>query len=269
MYNGAAHISECIQSVLDQTFEDFELVLVDDASDDDTMSIVRSFDDPRIRIVENPTRLGPEGNWNAALHESSGRYVKLLSHDDVIYPTCLERQVSVLDDDPELRWVTVQRDIRDGDSDILKRDWGLAGLSGRIGPATAFPRLVRSGKNIFGEGVCVLFRRDAATELGGFDGRLGYVIDLDLWSRLLFTGPAYALSETLAAFRVSSGQWSIKLARHQSSQLRQLFAEIRAVPESSVSRFDAAVGWITAGLMARLRRIAYFGLRLRSRLARR
>ncbi|MCH8899611.1 MAG: glycosyltransferase family 2 protein, partial [Acidobacteria bacterium] len=89
MYNGADHISECIESVLAQTYADFELVLVDDASGDGTVEVARSFDDARIRIIENSERLGAAGNWNAALHHSRGTYVKVLSHDDVIYPTCL------------------------------------------------------------------------------------------------------------------------------------------------------------------------------------
>ncbi len=265
MYNRADHIGECIDSVLQQTFTDFELVLIDDASTDRTVEIARSFDDDRIRIIENPQRLGAEGNWNAALEHSRGVYVKVLSHDDVIYPTCLERQVAVLEADPELLWVTVRRDILDGDSRVLVRDRGLRGLSGKLEAPGIFRVLIRSGTNIFGEGAAVLMRRDAAMTAGGFDGRRGYVIDLDLWTRLLLDGPAYAIGETLAVFRVSAGQWSVSLARHQARQVRDLFAELRARPEVSVGRFDAAVGWLRAGMTAWMRRLAYFVIRLRVR----
>ncbi len=263
MYNGADHIGECIESVLQQTFTDFELVLIDDASTDRTVEIARSFDDDRIRIIENPQRLGAEGNWNAALERSRGSYVKVLSHDDVIYPTCLERQVAVLEADPELLWVAVRRDILDGDSRVLVRDRGLKGLSGKLEAPGIFRVLIRSGTNIFGEGAAVLMRRDAAMTAGGFDGRRGYVIDLDLWTRLLLEGPAYALGETLAVFRVSAGQWSVSLARHQARQVRDLFNELRARPEVSVGRFDAAVGWFRAGITAWMRRLAYLVIRLR------
>jgi len=263
MYNGADHIGECIDSVLQQTFTDFELVLVDDASSDRTVEIARSFDDGRIRIIQNPQRLGAEGNWNAALEHSRGVYVKVLSHDDVIYPTCLEHQVAVLEADPELLWVTVRRDILDGDSRILVRDRGLKGLSGKLEAPGIFRVLIRSGTNIFGEGAAVLMRRDAAISAGGFDGRRGYVIDLDLWIRLLLEGPAFALDDTLAVFRVSAGQWSVSLARQQARQARELFAELRARPEVSVGRFDAAVGWFRAGITAWMRRLAYLVIRRR------
>ena len=263
MYNDADHIGECIDSVLQQTFTDFELVLIDDASTDRTVEIARSFEDDRIRIIENPQRLGAEGNWNAALEHSRGVYVKVLSHDDVIYPTCLERQVAVLEADPELLWVTVRRDILDGDSRVLVRDRGLKGLSGRLEAPGIFRVLIRSGTNIFGEGAAVLMRRDAAMAVGGFDGRRGYVIDLDLWIRLLLEGPAFALDETLAVFRVSAGQWSVSLARQQARQVRELFAELRARPEVSVGTLDAAVGWFRAGITAWMRRLAYLVVRLR------
>ena len=263
MYNGADHIGECIESVLEQTFVDFELVLIDDASTDATVEIARSFTDDRIRIIENPLRLGAEGNWNAALEHSRGVYVKVLSHDDVIYPTCLERQVAVLQADQELLWVTVRRNIVDGDSRVLVRDRGLGGLSGRIEAPGVFGTLIRSGTNIFGEGAAVLMVSEAALAAGGFDGRRPYVIDLDLWTRLLLAGPAYALDETLVVFRVSEGQWSVLLARHQARQMRELFAELRGRPETSVGRFDAAVGWFRAGLTAWMRRLAYIVIRLR------
>lgn len=263
MYNGSAHIAECIRSVLDQTFEDFELVLVDDASTDDTPEIARSFADERIRLIENSERLGAEGNWNAALDHSRGELVKVLSHDDVIYPACLERQVAVFEADPEIVWVAVRRDILDGESRVLIRDRGLGGLSGRIAAPNVLRTLVRSGTNIFGEGASILMRRHEALAAGGFDGRRGYVIDLDLWVRLLGGGPAYALDETLAVFRVSSSQWSVSLARHQARQVRELFTEIRSDPANGIGRRDALVGWLRAGVTAWLRRVAYVFIRLR------
>ena len=99
-YDGAAHIAACVESVLAQTLEDFELVVVDDASSDRTIEIVRGFDDDRIRVIENEERLGPEGNWNAALEHSRAPLVKILAQDDALRRECLERQVAALDDDP-------------------------------------------------------------------------------------------------------------------------------------------------------------------------
>ena len=95
-YKGAATIGEAIQSVLGQTFRDFELIVVDDASPDDTMAVVRAFGDPRLRCFVNPTNLGPQANWNRCLELAQGRYIKLLPHDDLLHPECLQQQVRVL-----------------------------------------------------------------------------------------------------------------------------------------------------------------------------
>jgi glycosyltransferase involved in cell wall biosynthesis len=72
-------------------------VVVDDASDDQTVEAVARLADPRVRIVRNPTRLGLAGNWNRAASEARGRYVKLLAQDDLLYPRCLELQVAAME----------------------------------------------------------------------------------------------------------------------------------------------------------------------------
>lgn len=136
-------------------------------------------------------------------------------------------------------------------------------MVGRLSHPEAIRRLVRSGTNAFGEGAAILMRRDAALAAGGFDARRPYVIDLDMWVRLLRSGPAIGLAETLATFRVSKDQWSVALARQQARHVRQLFAELRADPACGIRRRDALVGWIRAGLIARMRRIIYLWIRRR------
>src|SRR5258708_29446213 len=97
-YNGELFIGRTIESVLQQTFTDFELVLVDDNSTDATVAVIEKFADPRIRLVRNPVNLGMGANSNRALSLGLGRYVKLLCEDDVLHPRCLERPVAVLED---------------------------------------------------------------------------------------------------------------------------------------------------------------------------
>ena len=77
-YRGMPHLRAAIDSVLAQTLSDFELVVIDDNSPDDSFAIASSYGDRRIRCLRNPRNLGPEGNWNRCLAEAKGRYVKLL-----------------------------------------------------------------------------------------------------------------------------------------------------------------------------------------------
>src|SRR3954465_13746774 len=91
-YRGAGHLRTSIDSVLMQTFRDFELIVTDDHSPDDTFAIASSYGDPRIRCLRNERNLGAEGNWNRTLEQARGHYVKLLPQDDVLDPSCLQRQ---------------------------------------------------------------------------------------------------------------------------------------------------------------------------------
>lgn len=126
-------------------------------------------------------------------------------------------------------------------------------------------RMARHGTNIFGEGVSILMRRDAAQAAGGFRHLRPYAIDLDLWVRLLEHGPLVAINRTLASFRVTEGAWSVELARQQAGQIRSLLREVRLDPDNGVRRIDFVLGWFRAGLNARLRRLAYGVVRYRSR----
>jgi len=93
MYNNARFIEETIASVLGQSMADFELLIYDDNSTDDSFELAASFTDSRIRLQRNSENLGPEGNWNKAVSSVKGRYVKLVCGDDILYSTCLEKQV--------------------------------------------------------------------------------------------------------------------------------------------------------------------------------
>src|SRR6476659_4666435 len=120
-FESANHIGAAIGSVLDQTMADLEVVVVDDGSRDGTLEVVRSFRDPRVRVLANAQRIGAAGNWNRALDAARGRYVKLLCGDDVLYRHCLERQAQVLDSHPDVAMVACRRDIVGGSGRVLLR----------------------------------------------------------------------------------------------------------------------------------------------------
>src|SRR5687767_2945236 len=103
VFNGADFIKEALDSVLDQEFKDFELIVVDNQSTDETLSIIRSYKDPRIKLFINDTNIGMVPNWNRSMEVASGTYIKILPADDFIYPGCLQKQVDILDNDKEKR----------------------------------------------------------------------------------------------------------------------------------------------------------------------
>ena len=101
-YNVASYVEEAIESVLKQTFRDFELLVIDDCSTDETVSVVQGIDDPRIRIVQNEKNVGLAENLNRGLSHITTEYAARMDGDDIAEPFWLEREVAVLDSHPEI-----------------------------------------------------------------------------------------------------------------------------------------------------------------------
>lgn len=99
VYNGARYIEEALQSILSQTYRDFELLISDNASTDETEAICRRYadEDPRIQYFRNERNLGAAANYNRVIHLARGRYFRHAAHDDILAPTNIERCVEILD----------------------------------------------------------------------------------------------------------------------------------------------------------------------------
>lgn len=106
VYNREDLISECIQSALDQTFRDFEVIVVDNKSEDRTFEICQDFAkrDFRVKVFQNDTNIGPVRNWLACADKATGEFCKILFSDDVLMSTCLEKMVPRLAD-PDVAFV--------------------------------------------------------------------------------------------------------------------------------------------------------------------
>ena len=100
VYNRKEYIGECIQSALDQTFTDFEIIVVDNASSDGTWEICQNFalKDQRVRVFRNDTNIGPVRNWLRCVQEANGALSKILFSDDSLEPNCLTEMVPKLND---------------------------------------------------------------------------------------------------------------------------------------------------------------------------
>jgi glycosyltransferase involved in cell wall biosynthesis len=263
-YRGAGTIGSAIASVLAQTLSDFELIVIDDNSPDETATVVAGFDDPRIRYLRNDSNLGPEGNWNRCLEVARGTYFKLLPHDDLLHCQCLERQVAVLEADPTQRLALVfcARSVLGPDGRALTRRGYPGRAKGVIPARQVMGSCVRRGTNLLGEPGAVLMRRSLASRVGAFDATDPYVIDLDYWFRLLANGDAYYLDEALASFRVSTTQWSVVIGQAQDRDFVNFV--IRA--SSWASPPFAWIELATARLSARinmLMRLAFYKVYLR------
>lgn len=119
VYNGAATLKGAIQSVLNQSFSDWELIILDDASKDQSLVVMRSIDDPRIRLVEGDKNLGLSARLNMAIDMARGKYFARMDQDDLCFPERVQKQFDYLQAHPEIDLVASATLIFKGDGEAV------------------------------------------------------------------------------------------------------------------------------------------------------
>lgn len=199
-YNNADYIADTIQCILDQTLGDFELIICDDHSTDHTIDVIRSFDDPRIRLVINEKNLGMSGNWNNCLKQCRGKYFKLICADDMLAPTALEREVNALENHPTALMAESDTQFRDleGNTKGTYKRYPESGLvSGK--------KIAKAGlffKNFFGAPLNNTFRTSVLQTVPGFDTDFTYILDYNFFVDVACLGDVYIIHEPLNYFRL-------------------------------------------------------------------
>lgn len=264
-FNNGRTLAETMRSVLGQEAVDFELIVADHASTDETRQVMETFrEDPRVVLLETDAGGGAGRNWNRVTAAASGDYIKLVCGDDVLRPGVLSRQLAILESSGAVL-TACRRDVVDAKGRVLKHGWGLRGLRSSLPGTTAVRRSVRAGSNLFGEPASVMMRRQPLVDSGGWFDRFPYLIDQATYSRVLLQGDFAPDDHVGATFRMSSSQWSVALVREQAAQARGFHAWLLETHPGVVSRFDVAIGDLRAAAMARARRLAYRLLERRMR----
>jgi glycosyltransferase involved in cell wall biosynthesis len=119
VYNGGPFLQSAIQSILDQTYQNFELLIIDDCSKDNSPEVVRSFKDPRIHFVQNTKNLGLAGNRNKALGLAKGEFIAIMDNDDLSHPRRLELQLEAFLQDPTLSLCGSWAEVINDDNEVL------------------------------------------------------------------------------------------------------------------------------------------------------
>ncbi|HEX8459544.1 MAG TPA: glycosyltransferase family A protein [Pyrinomonadaceae bacterium] len=216
-FNGAEYLRQAMESALSQSFGDFELLVSDDASTDDTMSIAGEYarQDGRVVLHQSPRRLGLGGNWNRCLELAKGEWVKFLFQDDYLSPNCVARMYErgaacgatlVACDRNFVFEASVSSSFRDfflryvSENNLAARFPGKRGMINN----TDFASLVAEHptENCIGEPTSVMFRRSARGRYGHFNVALGQLIDWEYWERIAVNEGLCFVDEPLATFRL-------------------------------------------------------------------
>jgi glycosyltransferase involved in cell wall biosynthesis len=213
-YNGGKYLRETLVSIEQQTFTDFDVVITDDRSIDDTTSIVEEFSDRLpITLVVNEQPQGLPGNWNRALEVGTGRWIKFVFQDDPIAPTCLEEMMKVAIKDRTRLVVCGREPIYSDASEWRTAEYEKYRRASSIGtvfkgmdrvtPAAMCHAVMDHGDaNILGEPVTTLFDRELVDRYGSFNTSLIQVCDFEYLVRIGTNEPVSLVHSPLAFFRV-------------------------------------------------------------------
>jgi glycosyltransferase involved in cell wall biosynthesis len=204
--NGGDFLPLAVDSVLRQSFDDYELIIVDNCSTDGTAKWVEEklSAAPRIRFYKNATNIGLVGNFNACLAYAKGEYIKFLCADDLLLPDSVRRMSEALDADSSAVLATGSRRLIDESGETLTTQ-RYATESVRLPGAEVINRCI-FGKNYIGEPSAVMFRRKVAQR--GFHESLPHLMDLEMWFYLLEQGSMVSLADEVCAIRQYAGQMS-------------------------------------------------------------
>lgn len=237
VYNGDDYLLECLESIVHQTFRDFEFVILDDASTDRTAGILREWAgrDDRIRIVTSECRLGVVGSANRVVREAQSPICARMDADDISHPERLRRQWEVLQAHPDVCLVGTLSEAIDAGGRVVRPPDRSSLLRG--GTAPPFPH------------GSAMFRRQAFDEIGGYREACAFWEDRDLFIRmshrariLVLPSPLYRLRCHSLSVRLSAPRHQVREAFHLMYQCLALYRagqDYTPLLEGGLGRADA------------------------------
>jgi len=213
VYNGDRFLREAIDSVLSQTWNDFELLVVNDASTDGTAAILESYNDPRVHIVTTASRIGFPLSLNCGLAHARGEYVARIDADDVALPQRLAEQVRYLDHHPDVGLVASAIDIIDEEGTKIGIEDSTRS-SEELYYLLTFKSCVAHSS--------VMFRRALILGIGGYDESVKYAEDYDLWMRVSRRARIAKLDKILTQLRYTEKSISSRYKAEQAASARKI-----------------------------------------------
>jgi glycosyltransferase involved in cell wall biosynthesis len=231
-YNSERFIEQAINSVLNQTYKDFELIICDDLSNDNTDEIINIYleKDKRIRYFKNSEHIGLFENFNQCIKHSSGEYLNILGHDDVMLSRNIEVKVEIFEQYPNVGLVASSIEAIDEKNNTVNLNWAKYNNSSLV-----FGRDWIINKVSANNPICcpfVFLRRSIIEKSGLFNSKYKFVGDFDMWLRVALYSDVYFIQEVLGLFR-----WHQNNESHKYNELYYL-AEVSQIWDEFIEQLN-------------------------------
>ena len=259
-YNSEKYLRQCLDSVLQQTFQDWQCVISDDASTDKSIEIAREYEkiDSRFKVLTHEKNVGAANNWNRAKENNNSFATKILCADDYLLKDALKEQVDILQRNQTAIVFSERYIVFPSGKKLHPR---LPKYASKISFNDAFKFYINLGRNIFGEPVTALFRTDLFVQSEGFYPKFEYSLDTSGYMAIARGHDVTFDSSVVGAFRVSKSQWSHKLKGKQFAHVFDFIDHLVEVEGIQVSKTEVLIGKIKVMGANLLRVVLYKFLR--------
>lgn len=209
-FNRANYLKVAIESVLKQKYKNLEIIITDNASTDNTIEIVKAFNDERIIYYRNPENIGIARNHNKALELCTGEYIQLFSDDDIMLPECIQKKVDILNRFQSVGLVHSDINIINGAGVITSENhwakkawkkWANLHSESKFFPKQEYHKYLYRIRNFISM-PSVMIRRSVVNKIGFMNEDLSYIIDWDYWLKITLLEDVYYINEKLISYRL-------------------------------------------------------------------
>ncbi len=213
VYNGSTFLPQAINSILEQTFTDYEFLIINDASTDDSGRIIASYPDPRIKVIINRTNLGLTKSLNIGLKHAKGSFIARMDADDLSHPQRLAKQVALIENESVCGLVTCGMEVIDAKGTVTSvKKPGY--IPEKIYSELQFRNCIPHSS--------VLFKKNLVLNLGGYNRKFRYAQDYALWMKLSPIAKVNSINEYLIKWRNTKTNISNLKKREQQETVKKI-----------------------------------------------
>lgn len=221
VYNGMPYVQAALESALNQSYQNTEVIVIDNSSTDGTAEWLKSLSNPKLKIVFRNSTQPSAANWTQAVMAGSGEFLKLLCADDLLDLDIVADQLRLFKKYPTAAIAASKRRIIDSNGIVRKKQHGLNGFRELESGESALKKCLIAGTNLLGEPGSVMFRSELVKDVMPWPSEWPYLTDLAIYADVMRFGKVACSFKVQSSFRVSADSWSASLLGQQSAQFSQ------------------------------------------------